>query len=254
MGSYDYNNVYTCHAKGNGTKNIVLIGNSHIMHDYPGIWYMFRNIYKTMTLFARNGCIPASKKFQLPGLPENVKDECVRFIQDTIPSLQQWKEPIDIIIAFYAFVEIPLLEREEDYKQDEFFKELNDFYSTVAKIPKDALLFYQNFPYFEQTPINELGARLKWGKSWDTIGDKREDLMKRYTPPLTRVEHIKCDKCIKLKFMDLWCPLDEKSFCHSVQKEGLIYFVDRSHPSLYGSFFTGKYILDHYNEFMKHRA
>ncbi|KAI6190326.1 Odr-3 [Aphelenchoides bicaudatus] len=248
MSSYDLGTSYTCHTKGNGTKNIVLIGNSHIVHNFPGIWYLFRNVYKTLTLFARNSCIPASRKFQQPARTDKVKDECVRLLYETVQALQQWREPVDIVIALYALIEAPDPPIAEDIKHDEFLNELQNFYSALGEIPREALIMYENFPLFTQVPINEVSARLRSGKPLDTIGDSKKALMDKIPTLRMRSEHIKCDKCIKMKFIDNWCH-EENDFCNSVEKQGLIYFADTHHPSVFGSFYNARKMLERYNEF-----
>ena len=69
-----------------------------------------------------------------------------------------------------------------------------------------------------------------------------------------RSENIHCEKCIKLKLIDKWCDgKSNTSFCHSAQKQGLIYFADTNHPSAYGSFFNADYMLDLYRKFMERK-
>jgi hypothetical protein len=46
------------YLQGNGTKNIVLLGNSHARALHAGVAYHFRHIYKSLTMFQREYCMP----------------------------------------------------------------------------------------------------------------------------------------------------------------------------------------------------
>ncbi|KAI6172685.1 hypothetical protein M3Y98_01000800 [Aphelenchoides besseyi] len=54
----------TCYEKGTGTKNIVVIGNSHAYIGFFGIFEQFRSITNTMTLIASDACIPVPVSLQ----------------------------------------------------------------------------------------------------------------------------------------------------------------------------------------------
>lgn len=50
--------VKTIHFfKGNGTKNIVIVGNSHSIVSFYGIEKQFKDVYRQLTLVAVEGCI-----------------------------------------------------------------------------------------------------------------------------------------------------------------------------------------------------
>jgi hypothetical protein len=64
------------------------------------------------------------------------------------------------------------------------------------------------------------------------------------------MQHLKCEKCIKIDFLRLWCPDGE--FCESVDpKNHIAYFVDYHHVSAYGSMFLGKHMRELYDDYNK---
>lgn len=72
--------------------------------------------------------------------------------------------------------------------------------------------------------------------------------------PNTRhhLELIKCERCIKVNWADLWCEKREDGLCRIVDKNGLLFFVDNHHCSLYGSFFIGEYLRKLYDDYSNH--
>ncbi|KAI6185726.1 hypothetical protein M3Y98_00055200 [Aphelenchoides besseyi] len=241
--------VYTCHIKGNGTKNIVVIGNSHAFFNLPGIAQIFRQTYKRLTLFGRGWCWPTSSKFQAtyPSKPEI--DDRLKLINATAPALKAWKYPIDIIIALYAMVghpEIPIL---FPIETDELYKDLSSFYTEIATIPREALIMMESFPsYTKTTLINVVEAQMKSGNPLNTIGDPAETVRHEMAAINIRMKHIKCPKCLKLDLISFWCNRTHDNFCHSTDPQGIILFVDNHHPS--GSFYNADFIYWLYRKFV----
>jgi hypothetical protein len=85
---------------------------------------------------------------------------------------------------------------------------------------------------------------------YQTLTNKFQTLMGRLSTLRTRSEYLHCEKCIKLKLIDKWCDPGNQSFCHSAQRQGLIYFADWHHPSAYGAFFNGEYMKTLYEQFI----
>lgn len=61
--------------QGNGTKNIVLFGNSHARCVHFGVEYTFRDIYQHLTLFSIGSCLIVPW-FKYTSLDKNV---CLNF-------------------------------------------------------------------------------------------------------------------------------------------------------------------------------
>jgi hypothetical protein len=118
--------------------------------------------------------MPSAKEFQQPKRDDKTKDSCIRLLNNTITALQQWYEPIDILMVFYGLVNIPDVPLPKDMKNDKFFNTMQAFYSELNKIPRDLMFVYNNYPYFSQKPIREVAARLKLGRPVNKIGDTRE--------------------------------------------------------------------------------
>ncbi|KAI6212702.1 hypothetical protein M3Y94_00059300 [Aphelenchoides besseyi] len=232
--------THTCHAKGSGTKNIVLIGNSHALHAFPGISFIFRHTYKHLTLFTRDGCLPTTRKFQATDQSAPHTDECMELINATVPALRAWKEPIDIVMAFYAmFTDRPL---ETTFEQDEYYTTMQKFFTELGEIPREVLIIMESFPIFSNVPIREVESRMKTGKPLNTIGNEPQFIRQR-TPGITkRMEHIECPKCLKLNLISFWCNRTHDNFCHSTTPQGVIYFV--------GSFYNADLIYQLYKKFV----
>ncbi|KAI6198901.1 hypothetical protein M3Y96_00569500 [Aphelenchoides besseyi] len=232
--------THTCHAKGNGTKNIVLIGNSHALHNFPGISFIFRHTYKQLTLFSRDNCLPTIRKFQAsdPSTPHT--DECMELINATVPALQAWKQPIDIVIAFYAMAgDRPL---ETTFEKDEYYTTMQKFYTELGEIPREVLIIMESFPIFPNVPIREVESRMKTGKPLNTIGNEPQLLRQRTPGIIRRMEHIECPKCLKLDLISFWCNRTHDNFCHSTDPQGIILFV--------GSFYNADFIYWLYRKFV----
>ncbi|KAI6206896.1 hypothetical protein M3Y94_00966800 [Aphelenchoides besseyi] len=238
MSSYKQNVVNTCHVKGNGTKNIVVIGNSHGMHTFAGISYIFRQTYKRLTLFVRNSCLPTSRKFQQPGRSEQDLDECMDLLNATAPALRGWHYPIDVVIALYALVDCPDHPLSTDMEKDEMYLTMKKFYGEIAEIPREALIVMQSNPIYSHVAIREVESRLKTGKPLDTIGDKPAFLRQQLSTLRTRMEYLECPKCLKMDLITDWCNRTHDNFCHSASPQGIVYFADHHHPSALGSFYN----------------
>lgn len=81
-------------------------------------------------------------------------------------ALQQWQEPIHLIIAFYALVDRPDVPLPVDIKMDEFFNSMQKFYSTLGAIPTEALILMESFPVFSDNAISVVSSRMKAGRKY----------------------------------------------------------------------------------------
>lgn len=89
--------------------------------------------------------------------------------------MQQWQEPVDVIIAFYALVDRPEVPLPVNIStdNDEFLNSMQEFYSALGRIPTEALILMENFPSFSNNPISMVSSRMKSGLPLDTIGDNK---------------------------------------------------------------------------------
>jgi hypothetical protein len=90
--------------QGNGTKSIVVFGNSHARTAHLGIEEAFRGVYKHLSLFARNGCmiIPWPDKLREKIRERNDYKKCISFMQNLFKILDGWQHKIDVIIVIHA--------------------------------------------------------------------------------------------------------------------------------------------------------
>lgn len=103
-----------------------------------------------------------------------MKNECIRLLNESTLALQQWREPIDVLITLYALVDVPDIPLPIDIKDDEMLQSMQQFYNHLDKIPTEAMILIESFPLFSQVAISEVEARKKSGKPLDTIGDPKQ--------------------------------------------------------------------------------
>jgi hypothetical protein len=57
------------------------------------------------------------------------------------------------------------------------------------------------------------------------------------------LQMIKCSKCIKVEWTDLWCEEGDLGLCRVLDEETkLLSFVDNHHTSFYGALSVGEYL------------
>lgn len=83
-----------------------------------------------------------------------------------MPTLEQWKEPIDILVALFGFVFIhsldclkkldsfSLVDRpdvpiNEDLEKDELLMFMQNFYQNLSRIPREVLIIQEIGPVFK---------------------------------------------------------------------------------------------------------
>ncbi|KAI6212925.1 hypothetical protein M3Y94_00087300 [Aphelenchoides besseyi] len=248
MSQYPEHLTYTCHETGNGTKNIVIIGNSHAMHSYTGIRYHFSDLFRTLTLIERDSCFP-TPYFQQSYLCPECRAQCVKLLTDIIPALQQWNEPIDILVVFYAFTDTYDLQSQEEAA--EHFRQLQFFYSQLDSIPTEVMFVQERTPSFSLNPIHAILSRLQNGQRTHDIGDYRYRMILRVPNLDYQMASLSCSKCIKLNFIDSWCYNEINGFCHSVDPQsGLVFFSDGHHISPLGSLYNGQQMRQLYDSHM----
>ncbi|KAI6232787.1 hypothetical protein M3Y99_00990200 [Aphelenchoides fujianensis] len=191
-------------------------------------------------------------------------NECMDLLNATAPALREWKYPIDVVIALYALVDLPDIPLPANISEDGFFTAMHEFYSQLAKIPREALIIQESNPIFSQVPIHEVESRMKSGRPLETIGDQRE-VSSRFFPPILvvytllerlptmrkRMEMLELPRTIKLDFIAAWCNRTAGDFCHSTSPQGIIDFADQHHPSALGSFYSADYMRQKYYEFIR---
>ncbi|KAI6173169.1 hypothetical protein M3Y98_01053400 [Aphelenchoides besseyi] len=233
---------YSCIDIGSGTKNIVIIGNSHANSYYPGVQQMFKDVYRFLTLVFLNGC-------QLVGLDRNNRNYhlCRAHRDAIIPMLQNWRHPIDVLIVGQAYIThtdpaiIP---------NDPLFVEMQLFYTELSKIARDVVFIPQVQVQSAVMPhLQILQRRIYNEESLDMF---RTSLSYQYNfKPNTRkrIAAVRCPRCLIVEFEDLWCN-KEMNYCDTINTESRVsYFFDQYHPNIYGSLLVGEYLRQIYDGF-----
>ncbi|KAI6174771.1 Acyl-transf-3 domain-containing protein [Aphelenchoides bicaudatus] len=92
----------TCYMKGNGTKNILVLGNSHTSSHFYGIERIFRDTYSNITAIADHQCVFFELDQQRSIMTEEKYQSCKVFNDDLFKMLEMWEHRIDIIILGHA--------------------------------------------------------------------------------------------------------------------------------------------------------
>ncbi|KAI6224492.1 Acyltransferase [Aphelenchoides fujianensis] len=220
----------------------------YTLHNFPGIQYVWRSTYRRLTLLMRNSCMPADRRFQQPARTAAVVDECVRFLNDSTRALEQWDEPVDVVIALFALVEIADVPLDEaNAEADEFLRSLSAYFGRLSRVAREVLVVQQSFPVFSQIPVREVELRVKNGRSLDEIGDPAEFAYAQQPSARRRMELLDCGRCVKVDLLAEWCgSRDAAAFCPSASPAGLVHFVDTHHPTALSAFRNAQLMLDLY--------
>ncbi|KAI6172686.1 hypothetical protein M3Y98_01000900 [Aphelenchoides besseyi] len=164
--------------------------------------------------------------------------------------VQTWNEKIDIIITLFGYVLIkdrPLNTNTED----EILHTMQEFYSGINSIPKEALFISLPNIIFPVNPLRKLLKQLTANKKVKPIQTTRKRQLK-YLPHIReRLKIINCDRCVHVDWLDLWC--NKKGRCPAFDSRQITMFMDQHHVSNYGAMYVGDYLLRLYNKFMKTR-
>ncbi|KAI6234857.1 Acyltransferase [Aphelenchoides fujianensis] len=182
-----------CNEHGSGTKNVVVIGNSHAFVPFLGIAHAFRPIAAKITLVATGSCTPLTKWSGLKPVSsqetflwlnktlQKLFESCKRYIEQLLQILKGWKEPIDIAILNFAYVsfwaeqDLPLA---ADPKEDRMLQDLKAFYSAVSNVAREAVLIGGVNLEFEENPLQTLQQALLANKTVGRIGETRKNMTK----------------------------------------------------------------------------
>ncbi|KAI6197757.1 hypothetical protein M3Y94_01262800 [Aphelenchoides besseyi] len=253
-------NVYVQKLVGNGTKNIVIIGNSHAVCAIHGVQHYFKDVYANLTLYSALACMLMPMDKQIP----DAKPFCLSYMNEVIAALRQWEHKIDIVMIFFGFARVPDYSLEgQDVEQDSTFQFIQSFHSNLSEIARDIVFASNVSMHFKIDQIRIVQQRLHDRKVVGKIGTTRKvaivffccsyPLQEQltYLPSMRkRFQHLQCSNCIWIQFLDLWCNGREaNSFCYSVDPNNhLVYFADYHHVSVYGSLFQAQYLRQLYNQ------
>jgi hypothetical protein len=122
---------------------------------------------------------------------------------------------------------------------DESFFFMQNFYAKMNGLAKQIMFIPMINILFSFSRVRTVQMTILNGENVDFIGDSIEKLDNFMPNTRRRLEKIKCERCIKVNWANLWCG---DGFCRVADENGLLLFVDEHHCSLYGSLFVGKYL------------
>jgi hypothetical protein len=126
---------------------------------------------------------------------------------------------------------------------------MQNFYAQINGLANEVMFFPSMNLFFSFHTERTLQTRLMSGQNVHSIGDSRHKI-KTFMPNVRHhLEIIKCERCIKMNWEELWCDPDVNGLCRAVDDNGLILFLDEHHVSYYGSLIVGDYLRKLYDNF-----
>ncbi|CAJ0606320.1 unnamed protein product [Cylicocyclus nassatus] len=173
---------WRCVAKGNGTANIMVIGNSVAQRAYLLIYEILKGRFNELRLFARNNCAALS-------------NECPSF-SEAMRKVVQHEKP-DILFSMHITLAEPYVKPVEDLETDLIY---NQFQSNVNFISNYTKYIVIDMPYYKYSNFNSgavLARRLQRGLflgdefiiTWQQYIDQAQHHRKR-------ISSLVCNKCI----------------------------------------------------------
>ncbi|XGW08751.1 hypothetical protein V3C99_011231 [Haemonchus contortus] len=171
-----------CVAEGNGTANILLIGNSIAYRAYTLIHDILAGRYRTFRLYSRSSCPPLS-------------NWCPSFTKATRKVVQHEKP--DILINIHHSLHKPIVAPIENFKTDPVFNQFQsnvDFFSNYSKHIVIDMPYYK-FPNMIIGAV--LAKRMEQGlPPGDDLVVTWEQYMNQTRYHRQRISSIVCNKCI----------------------------------------------------------
>ncbi|KAI6185684.1 hypothetical protein M3Y98_00050500 [Aphelenchoides besseyi] len=227
-----------------GSKNVVLIGNSHGGFAYAGIKYAFRSVYRDLTTIGRDSCYPTDREFQQSHLQPFIKDYCTNFMmRELFLTLREWKKPIDILIVLIGRSK-DIAIASEQLTEDPLFRSMQIFYGNLSVFARQMMFIQKQHLKFHDNPLRTVFGRLKYGRALGRIGDPLNYHLAQYPNMRRRLEAVDCGKsCVKLDWTEFWCNKTNDRFCSSIHPtSGLLFYIDEHHTSPIGSFIQGQHM------------
>ncbi|KAI6199261.1 O-acetyltransferase OatA [Aphelenchoides besseyi] len=231
-----------CHLKGSGSKNVVIIGNSHGRELLHGFRHHFTDAYDHLTLFVRDYCMPFLSNFA----EEHMSTTCHKHVNQLIPILTNWKTPIDLIVVgmeYFDFLDPPLL---SNHSNDEYFTEMQRFYDQLNEIARETV-FVPNvhIDWFTEPFASILQKELHFTRDLSYFQQTQQQQQSYLKNVQKRVDLVDCSKCVKVNWSRAWCSNGD---CKAIDRRNLAYFRDAKHINSYGSLVYGKLLRNAYDK------
>jgi hypothetical protein len=238
--------------KGNGTKNVLLIGNSHARAIYFGVKHKLSHIYNKLTLVATRYCLPfyESNMDEILAVRPNLRlcpscrkfaFQCVDYGRSMIDALNQWKEPIDIIISVFAHH--LRINPSFDVKNDAYLQEMQSYFTKLSNIAREVVLIPDIQMYWPIAPTTQhIQQRLHFDRDLELFEVTPNERSKFLDNIKRRSDMIECPKCVRVNWTEAWCRPGEN--CKMLDSRNLSYFRDTNHVNIYGSMIYGQMLSD----------
>ncbi|KAI6174826.1 hypothetical protein M3Y97_00964500 [Aphelenchoides bicaudatus] len=239
-----------CHTQGSGTKNIVLVGNSHARAMYYGIEHAFHGLYKTLTLLALHQCTFIQLQKMKKTYSKERYNGCKILNRDIVKMFKMWNYPIDIIIIGHAF---PIADDPEfdleDLKDDVEYHQLQKLHTGLSGVAREVVFTpVSHFDSGIRSHMQTLQREIMYNQNLKLFRTPISYVRSVWPNAQQRIRHINCTNCILMDWVDLYC--DKKTgFCDSIDFERkLSFFFDSNHHNAYGSLHVGHFIRKLYDK------
>ncbi|KAI6212522.1 hypothetical protein M3Y94_00035800 [Aphelenchoides besseyi] len=233
----------SCTIKGNGTKHIVVLGNSHTPTLIAGIKYHFHD-YSTITPIYRYACqfVGGSRRYRQYSL-------CAEERKAILPILRSFNHPIDIIIVGIAYTSTDP-DLRGNLTTDSVFREMQKFFNELNNIAREIVIIPQIHVLFSTPYRKVLQRRLQNQQSLEIFRLPYEVVVQQKPNNRKRLDAVRCSKCVLFNHMDVLCSR-KNGYCDPIDhKQRISLMYDQRHPSLYGSFFYGEHLRRIYDQKM----
>ncbi|KAI6186311.1 O-acetyltransferase OatA [Aphelenchoides besseyi] len=205
------------------------------------------HLYAEITLIARPGCNPLPACNQEEMLGEEGGQTCAQFISDVVEALNEWDYAIDVLIPLFGMngVQDPRLNGR--IESDLIFQHLQSFYANLSSIAREVVFVPMMNLRFQQNQLKIIQTLLFSNQSFEKVGEPLRNQLQYMSKMRVRLEFVKCSRCIKSTWTDLWCSANDR-FCRTADPRGIAFFVDEHHVSVYGSLFIGEYLRKLYDQ------
>jgi hypothetical protein len=244
-----------CMTKGNGTKNVLLIGNSHARALYFGAKNKLSHIYSKLTLASTLSCMPfyESSIDEIFAVAPSIRvcpacrdfiSHCIDYGHAMMDALNQWTEPIDIIINVFSyryFINPPF--DVENMHNDVYFQEMQTYFTKLSKIAREVVLIPDIQMYWPIAPTTQhIQQRLHFDRDLELFEVTPNERSKFLDNIKRRSDMIECPKCVRVNWTEAWCRPGEN--CKMLDSRNLSYFRDTNHVNIYGSMIYGQMLSD----------
>ncbi|KAI6237962.1 Acyltransferase [Aphelenchoides besseyi] len=263
------NILWTCvDEKKDGKEEIVVVGNSHARSYYFGIEHHFKDVYKRLSLIS-TGC-PLLRLIERKGPPRQMTkvlnqllklvqfklqekyEECHLYGNSIIPTLRQWKSPIDVIIIAMTYPDESDPPIHGNLTDDPYFQELSSFYGALSEIAQKLVIVPQiHFKTGVSPHLQILNRKLLYGQNLNIFHTTVTKQLKRLPRTRKRIDALECSKCKIFEFNNVWCRQSDE-VCDTIDfRSHVSYFFDSHHVNALGSLKVGYEMRKFYDKHVK---